>query len=259
MSEAELAEVGAEGDLEIPNSPKEPIHEIKDLQNMSGSGQRTITLRGIFKTNYTLENKEGRKLDDEGKPKRYNILTIILQDQQDPGVQAKLTIWDGAICLLDESKATLGTIITIAGVKVSDLDKRGLEAAEKQNVIKKNLNLNLSRYAAINAQPGEKQTNTRINDLNNSMLDKIITVVGRVVLKESFEGQKLKVVTIKQANDQSIEINFWAHGEVFHPNLSCISVNKAYKFARVHVSQNGENKFKLTASFYSTITELASK
>ena len=67
---------------------------------------------------------------------------------------------------------------------MSELDKKGLEAAENQNGIKKNLNLNLSKNAAISAEPGIKQQNTHVSDLNDTMLDQIITVVGRVVLKE---------------------------------------------------------------------------
>ena len=84
-------------------------------------------------------------------------------------------------------------------------------------------------------------------------------VIGRVVKIESFEDQKLRIITIKQSDKKIIEINFWIHGTEYHRNLSSIEIKKAYKINGLHVSKNGEDEFKLTSSFYSVITELQLK
>lgn len=150
-------------------------------------------------------------------------------------------------------------MVTISGVKVSHLDKKGLEVAEEQKVIKLNLNLNLTKAIAIKTEPGKKEKSTLIRDLDIDKVGEIVTMNGRVVKIESFEDQKLRIITIKQSDKKIIEINFWIHGTEYHRNLSSIEIKKAYKINGLHVSKNGEDEFKLTSSFYSVITELQLK
>ena len=106
---------------------------------------------------------------------------------------------------------------------------------------------------------GKKEKSTLIRDLDIDKVGEIVTMNGRVVKIESFEDQKLRIITIKQSDKKIIEINFWIHGTEYHRNLSSIEIKKAYKINGLHVSKNGEDEFKLTSSFYSVITELQLK
>ena len=71
------------------------------------------------------------------------------------------------------------------------------QAGDRQKrVIKLNLNLNLTKAMAIKTEPGKKEKSTLIRDLDIDKVGEIVTMNGRVVKIESFEDQKLRIITI---------------------------------------------------------------